>query len=925
MFALSIKNTALITKIYLHFIVVLYVFLFTQNSHSQNPLKQQEEFFSNAADAEKIYLQLSGTIFNTSETIWFKAIVTDVFNHQPTTRSGVLHVELIDPLDNRIVDENLLKISNGISNGFFQLHSSYREGKYIVRAYTEWNKNFSSDFINSIPITVYRVQSEDNKPNPIRDIVFTKDLASNEFSLSSIVDVKQVDSLHTGEAILYIDWKGNTDSVSIKPKRNNPSIKIQHKVPLDVPIINYRLQTKNEVFTKSIVLDDEYGSLRFFPEGGSLVDGLQSSVGFKYTDFRGMGSEVKGTIEDGDNTIIAELKSNALGLGKVILIPEAGKTYYGVLTTESGHVFKYVLPKVKKSGLVLSLIRRGPNKELKIWSKVSNSDSFFVKFFHRGKNLFYLKARFVNGMFSCTIKPKDVPHGVIGLTIYDKYFKPVAERHFFNKWKDDSLNINMEMASNQHLIRDSVKVSISTGLNGRPVPASVSVIAVDSSYFYGTNLERNTIVSYFLLQSDIKGTVENPSYYFKNDKNLAELDYLMLTQGWTNYKYKEKKQPKTFGIEKGLEVKGTVVNIDRKNGNQNQASKQYELNMLLMGEPLEIYTKETDSVGNFRFQLGDSYGLGRKFVMQHSDASSTSEKLKINIEKHEVPEIVFETENIIVPVDNKMEMKVQEKMEKDIKLDPFLLPNTIALGEVVVMDYKITPERAEMVKLHGIPDVVIDNKELISKRKKWTRDLYRWLLFNYPREIKVKRVPAGFELAYVYGAEWTYVVIDGMPVHEQDYGLIGNIPVSTIKNVEIIRNTSSANKYHSQVFNCAPMCPPPAFPAILAIYTYVGEGIFGAFPKTKKTNLINDTAPQFSAEREYYVPEYHEPSKIDWDIADRRSLLYWAPNIMTNEKGQTVTTFFNSDITGKMVIICEGITSNGKVGYSKLFYEVNDP
>ena len=144
----------------------------------------------------------------------------------------------------------------------------------MVRAYTEWNKNFGPDFISSTPITLYRVQKTEGKPNPIRDIVFRKDLTSSTFSLSSTIAIKELDSLHQGDAMLYMDWKGSKDSMPLKPKKKDPTINVQHKVPLGVSVINYRLQTQNEVFTKSIVLDDEYGSLQFFPEGGSLVAGF---------------------------------------------------------------------------------------------------------------------------------------------------------------------------------------------------------------------------------------------------------------------------------------------------------------------------------------------------------------------------------------------------------------------------------------------------------------------------------------------------------------------------------------------------------------------------------------------------------------------------------------------------------------------------
>ncbi|MGB5645560.1 MAG: hypothetical protein WBM55_00465, partial [Muriicola sp.] len=69
------------TQTRLYAVILIYVFLFAQNVYAQNPFEKETEVFANAADAEKIYLQLSGTTFNTSETIWFKAIVTDVLNH----------------------------------------------------------------------------------------------------------------------------------------------------------------------------------------------------------------------------------------------------------------------------------------------------------------------------------------------------------------------------------------------------------------------------------------------------------------------------------------------------------------------------------------------------------------------------------------------------------------------------------------------------------------------------------------------------------------------------------------------------------------------------------------------------------------------------------------------------------------------------
>jgi hypothetical protein len=236
------------------------------------------------------------------------------------------------------------------------------------------------------------------------------------------------------------------------------------------------LKTKNKEFTRSVVLDEEYGTLQFFPEGGSLVAGLQSVMGFKYLDYRGKGDVIQGTIVDQNDHKVAAFKSNKLGMGRLIFIPEAGNKYYGVLTKENGKTYKYELPKAKDNGLVLSVIEKKTNKELRIWNKEKNYDSLFVKLHFRGKNLFFLKGRFKKGVFFYSFPSKSLPQGVIGLTVYDRYYKPVAERHFFNKREEENLNIGIETEKSRYAIRDRVQVSISAKLQGQPKPASISVI-----------------------------------------------------------------------------------------------------------------------------------------------------------------------------------------------------------------------------------------------------------------------------------------------------------------------------------------------------------------------------------------------------------------------------------------------------------------
>lgn len=103
---------------------------------------------SQAAFAEKVYLQLDEQVYTADQTIWFKAIVANAGNHLPSIHTGVLYVELIGP-DEQLMEKKLVKLADGVGDNFFELEESFPEGQYQVRAYTKWNKNFEDHFIFS--------------------------------------------------------------------------------------------------------------------------------------------------------------------------------------------------------------------------------------------------------------------------------------------------------------------------------------------------------------------------------------------------------------------------------------------------------------------------------------------------------------------------------------------------------------------------------------------------------------------------------------------------------------------------------------------------------------------------------------------------------------------------------------------------------
>ena len=72
-------------------------------------------------------------------------------------------------------------------------------------------------------------------------------------------------------------------------------------------------------------------------------------------------------------------------------------------------------------------------------------------------------------------------------------------------------------------------------------------------------------------------------------------------------------------------------------------------------------------------------------------------------------------------------------------------------------------------------------------------------------------------------------------------------------------------------------------------------------------------------QREFYSPMYETKEQTESRIPDFRNLLYWSPDIKTDENGSKQVNFYTSDRPGKYAVVVQGINSNGIAG-SKIIY-----
>ena len=153
-----------------------------------------------------------------------------------------------------------------------------------------------------------------------------------------------------------------------------------------------------------------------------------------------------------------------------------------------------------------------------------------------------------------------LPEGISRLTLLDSDFKPLCERLVYAD-KGEKFKVEVISDSSSYGIRSKVTLQVkTTGQSGEPLPADLSLAVVDKEQVTG-NTQTGGISAYKLLQSELKGYIEDPDRYFKGDSiNHRALDLLLLTQGYRRFVPDSITSNKIkYYPERGFEVRGKTL------------------------------------------------------------------------------------------------------------------------------------------------------------------------------------------------------------------------------------------------------------------------------------------------------------------------------------------------------------------------------
>ncbi len=363
---------------------------------------------------------------------------------------------------------------------------------------------------------------------------------------------------------------------------------------------------------------------QFFPEGGNLVNGLKSVVGFKVNDNYGKGVDCEGAVIDQANDTITHFKSSQFGMGRLFLTPQNGKHYKAIIYLKDSSVITKELPESYDKGYVMHASDEDAH-QLKITvqsANVSSQDIYLIA--ETSQHIDFAKRlHFENNQSVLLINKDSLADGVAQITLLDENLQPVCERLWFKRPKNKMV-IHAKADKQNYNHRDKINIDLlTTTPSGDSLPGnlSVSVYRLDSLH----QPAHEDIYSYLWLSSNCKGYIEEPDYYFKNEdtQTNSDLDNLLLTQGWRKFGWKNDMQVNAYSFNYVPENYGHIITGRIINDITGKPAEDILVYLSVPGKRIQVYGSMSNKDGLIHFDMKDFYGTGQVVLQTNTTKDST--------------------------------------------------------------------------------------------------------------------------------------------------------------------------------------------------------------------------------------------------------------------------------------------------------------
>jgi len=662
------------------------------------------------------------------------------------------------------------------------------------------------------------------------------------------------------------------------------------------------LGSKNSLEIESEDLDAKPVNIdvSFLPEGGSFVLNAINHIAFKAIDEKGKGIAVKGKVVDENGEEVVSFRTGYKGMGKFIMMPQEGKTYFAMIDEYPG--FNHQFEPAQPGGICLNYKPDGNYLLFTLTRnlKITVPQNYMLKATHKGIELFYSQITMNEFQHAQRLFKGLFPLGISKITVLDEQNNTVAERLIFVQNKDDKA-IKLNVSKEEFKTREKVKLNVTSLLTETDtIISNLSVSVVHEDYLSSTG-NNQTIESYLLLDSELKGFIESPASCFIDEKEFsadAKLDLVMMINGWRSYYWNDLEKFRGAELPNwadfGLSIKGNVTKLF--------GGKPVEDGKVVMGPfsgAFLIEETRTDNTGSFAFDK--LYLKDGARIMVNAETKTGNKKTdiflqnQINVDDNiSVESLKKICPDILVPL-----KFYRENYYRHISESEFQVKSGFLLDEVQAVGQKVTGDGH--FRLYGDPDVSLVVLE---------EDIERYFnILDYLQGRVAGVVVTGDEVRIRGAAGNPLLIVDGI---DTDWSDMINIPMGDIDKIEILKTGFSTSIYGSRGGD-----------GVIAVLTKMGKGEWENNWERIIHGRVMADVNGYQQPREFYSPKYSSEN-IDDARPDNRPTLLWNPEVVV-ENGEAKIEFFTADNLARYHVVVEGISKSGKICMGTGLFTVSVP
>ena len=824
---------------------------------------------------EKLYLHLDKPFYGAGEKIWFKGYLVNAITHQDNAQSNFIITELINRSDSIVERKKIRRDSLGFHNAF-TLPATLPAGDYYLRGYSNWMLNEDPDFFfsrnikigNSIDNTIVssiEYQQEDDTHYTAK-IKFTS-------NVQAVFENTTIKYLYLENGKIKNKGKKKTDengwiSISLPDLKSPAARRIE--VEFDDPQYIYKRTFHLPVFTNDF-------DVKFFPEGGALINIPHQNVAFKAQGADGFSKEIEGFLFNSKGDTLTNFRSEHNGMGIFTMNPVNNETYYVTVRTNDSITKRFDLPAIEPKGISIAMshYKQEIRYEIQKTEATEWPQKLFLLAHTRGKLAILqpINPKRTFGKMNDSLFTEGITH----FMLIDEQGNALSERLIFvpdhkpNQW---------QITTDQPTYGKREKVSLQIAAKdneGNPVEGTFSVSITDRKSIQPDSLADN-ILSNLLLTSDLKGYVEDPAFYFLNQdaRTLRSIDYLMMTHGWRRHKMENVLRTPSLNftnyIEKGQTISGRIMGFfgaNVKKGPICVLAPKYNI----------IATTETDEKG--QFIVNTSFRDSTTFLVQartkkgFAGVDILMDPPQYPVATHKAP--YFNGATTFME-DYLMNTRDQYYMEGGMRV--------YNLKEVTVTAKRERPS-SKSIYTGGINTYTVEEDRLQG---------YGQTAFDAASRLPSVTITNGSEIHIRNNSEPAIIVIDDI-VYEDASDILKDIQVSDMSSISLLRGADAV------------ILGPRASGGAVVITLKDPRNL----PARPAQGIITYTPLGYSESVEFYHPTYDTPEKKNAQRSDFRSTVYWNPELRLDAEGKATIEYYTPDSTAPEDIIIEGVDKNGKV------------